>query len=224
MNINYIFNSEFKEQEFVKNTIKPNMLVFDIGAHYGKYTKLFSLLGCNVFAFEPVPGSFLKLKSLVESEKMSNVLLVNKAIYNIHNSTIMMNLFPEEVSSWNSIGKSPMGKDIVEQVNVPTITIDNFYKEMKLQNDIDYMKLDVEGSELFALQGMENLLEQKKIKYLQFEISELPLKGTGIKPKQIFDYLYSKDYRCYEILENGVIGNKIKNSNVFYDNYIAIPK
>ena len=60
----YQFDSELNEQKLVRNTVKEGMIIFDVGAHLGEYTKLFSLLVGSkgrVYAFEPTPGSFKKL-------------------------------------------------------------------------------------------------------------------------------------------------------------------
>ena len=88
---------------------------------------------------------------------------------------------------------------------------------------IDYLKLDVEGVEIDALNGASELLENKSIRYLQFEISKQMLEATNSKAKDMFDFLQNKGYECHVITDEGNIGEKATDSDAFYDNYIAFP-
>jgi hypothetical protein len=51
---------------------------------------------------------------------------------------------------------------------VPVVTIDSVIEDKKLDR-IDFMKMDIEGHELFALKGAMQALEAHKIKALSFE-------------------------------------------------------
>jgi FkbM family methyltransferase len=228
----YQFNSEIHEQKLVRRTVKAGMTVFDVGAHLGKYTKLFSLLaGDNgrVYAFEPTERSFKKLASAVSQYNCTNVMIINKAVYS-ENRNIILNEFPEEYSSWNSIGLPKM-KNIQDptitvpieiSTNVEAVTLDSFCQQHNI-NKIDYLKLDVEGAELEALIGASGLLENKAVCFLQFEISKPMLDGLNSKAKFIFDFLKAKGYECHTINEDGAVGCITSDSDSSYENYIALP-
>jgi len=223
---------EFHEQELVRRLVKEGMEVFDVGAHVGKYTTLFSLLVGSkgrIHSFEPTKISFEKLTLVVKEFACQNVVLLNKAVYS-KNCKVILHEFPEEYSAWNSLGLPQMGdprnpKQLVpikRSVEVEAITLDSFCQQSNIDK-IDYFKLDVEGSELQVLVGASNLFENKSVSYLQFEISRKMLQGLNTKAKFIFDFLGSKGYECHCIGVNGSIGAKISNSNSFYENYIAFP-
>ncbi len=228
----YRFDSELKEQALVRAVVRPGMTVFDVGANVGKYTRLFSeLVGeiGQVFAFEPDPYTQRQLEAAIAEGRMDNVRLRSEAITN-KAGVAQLNQFPEEYCSWNSLGhpRMPDPKDpsqlvpLVGSVEVPTVTLSGFCKAQKLER-IDYLKLDVEGAEILALEGARELLAKKAIRFLQFEISRNMLEGLKTNARRIFDYLGEWGYTCHAITESGTIGEKVTDSTAFYENYIAIP-
>ncbi len=231
-NDDYQFDSELSEQILVRNIVKKGMVVFDVGANMGKYTKLFSLLvGENgkVYAFEPSQNSFNIISSALNKSRCSNVNLFLKAVYS-KNTKVILNEFPDLYCSWNSLGKPRMVDPknekefvpIIKSVEVEAITLDSFCKENHISR-IDYLKLDVEGAEVFALEGALELLKNKAIRYLQFEISQKMLEGLSTKAQYVFDLLIANGYECHTIFKDGTIGDKVTDSNSFYENYIAFP-
>ncbi len=228
----YQFDSERKEQLLVRRLVKPGMTVLDVGANIGKYTKLLSLLvggTGRVFAFEPAPSSFQRIQTQVAVEKLANVVPINQAVCDCQ-GPITLHQFPEEYSSWNSLGRPRMEDPrdpsrlvpIVSEIQVEASTLDGFCRERGLDG-IDYLKLDVEGAELRALKGARQLLERKAIRYLQFEISQKMLEGLNTQAGLVFDFLAEHGYDCHAITEDGEIGARAVDSSAFYENYIAFP-
>jgi FkbM family methyltransferase len=209
------------------------MTVFDVGAHAGKYTKLFSLLvgeAGRVIAFEPTPGSAKRIASEVVEAGLKNVTLLQNAVAE-RSGVVALHQFPEEYSSWNGLGRPHMEDPrnhgqfvpIVGSLEVDAITLDEFCRDQRIER-IDYLKLDVEGAELRALQGARGLLERKAIGHLQFEISQKMLEGLSTTARPVFDYLASKGYECHAITDAGEVGQKVADSSAFYENYIAVPR
>ena len=226
------FDTEIREQQLVRRIVKAGMTVFDIGAHIGKYTRLFSILvgyEGKVYAFEPTESSFRKLASAVKQFGCTNVTLINKAVW-VQNRKVTLNEFPEEYSVWNSLGlpemKNPHDPKVTvpieRSVDVEAVTLDSFCQQNNIEN-IDYLKLDIEGSELEVLVGSSRLLENKAIRHLQFEISKPMLEGCKKKAKLVFDFLKSKKYECHTINDDGTIGSIVSDSDSYYENYIALP-
>ncbi len=132
----YAFDSEKKEQLLVRSRFRPGMVALDVGANIGKYTKLFSLLTGGegkVFAFEPDPGSVRRLRDLVARDGLENVTIINAAVSDAAGQAIL-NQFPTEYSSWNSLGRPQMEDPrnpsafvpIVGSVEVETVTLDEY--------------------------------------------------------------------------------------------------
>src|SRR5664280_627600 len=69
------------ETEWVRKVVKPGMVCYDLGAHWGYYTHLLSQLtgpSGKVFAFEPDPDNRLKLEKRVAG--LGNVTIVPVAV------------------------------------------------------------------------------------------------------------------------------------------------
>ncbi len=229
---NYWFDTEQREQRLVRQFVRPGMTFFDVGAHIGRYTRLFSVAAGptgRVFAFEPTPTTATKLARAIREEKMDNVELVRAAVSD-KSGTAVMHLFPEEYSTWNGLGVPRMEDPknpakfvpIASEVPVPALRLDEFCKDRGIDH-IDYFKLDVEGVEYKALLGLENLLKRQAIGALQFEVSKKMLEGLNTTAAPVFKLLESYGYVCHSIGEQGEIGPKVSDSDSFYENYIALP-
>ncbi|MBW4558381.1 MAG: FkbM family methyltransferase [Trichormus sp. ATA11-4-KO1] len=229
---NHISKYETSEQLLVKKIVKQGMVVFDVGANVGDYSILLSkLVGepGTVYSFEPASDTFNKLQERICQFNCSNIYSIQKAVYS-KNNQIEFNEFPEDFSVWNSIGKpkmlDPNGTGeyvpIIKTEIVETITLDCFCKQHNIQK-IDYLKIDVEGAESDVLQGAIESLQKKAIRFIQFEISQKMLEGLNREAKSTFEILIKNGYECHRITHSGDIGEEVKNSNSFYENYIAFP-
>ena len=229
---NYFSVYEKSEQRLVTRLVKPGMLVFDIGANIGDYSILLSkLVGSSgkVYSFEPASTTFNQLQERLISLKINNVYEFKKAFYS-DDTQIEFNEFPDDFSVWNSIGKpqmlDPQGSGqyvpITNTEIVEAIKLDSFCLENSIDH-IDYLKIDVEGAESDVLEGSRELLKNKSIRYIQFEISQKMLEGLNRIAKSTFDILIENGYECHRITEEGNIGEVVVDSNSFYENYIAFP-
>ena len=229
---NYWFDTEKREQLLVRQFVRPRMTFFDVGAHIGRYTRLFSLAAGpsgRVFAFEPTPTTAAKLARAMREEKMENVELIRAAVSQ-KSGTAVLHLFPEEYSTWNGLGLPRMEdpKDqtkfvpIASEVPVPAVRLDEFCRSRGIER-IDYFKLDVEGMEHQALLGLEEMLKTQAIGALQFEVSKKMLEGLDTTAAPVFKLLESHGYHCHSIGEQGEVGPKVSDSDSFYENYTALP-
>lgn len=221
MSNTYTFDFEHKEQALAKNLIKPGMTVFDVGANIGHFTRLYSELVKDfghVYSFEPSKDTFDKLQ---KNAALQNVKLINLALY----SSIGTHLFYEfepGFGVFNSLQVPNIEHRPVRSIFVQTITLDEFCRQNNIF-EIDFLKLDTEGAELDILKGSKELLSQKKIKSIQFEISIAFLNGFQLIPLQVFNYLQDYGYECHIINQDGSIGVEVKDTDTYQDNFIAFP-
>jgi FkbM family methyltransferase len=140
----------------------PLKTIFDVGANFGqtacRFAKAFPL--AEIWSFEPVPTSFVRLQKAVNS--LSQVRVFNCALGDSQ-GTIRINLATNAGS--NSI--RPI-KDTKGTVDISIDTLDNIC-DSKQVDIIDLLKIDVEGFELPVLQGASRRLGSEKIRYVYAE-------------------------------------------------------
>jgi len=126
--------------------VEPKLgdIVFDIGAYVGDTALWFSkAVGPQgkVYAFEPEPSNFAKLKANLERNKVTNVIPLQLAL--------------SETEGEMQVA-SAAGSSVITQagtgLSVKVTTIDKFVEANKLPR-VDFIKMDVEGHELKVLKG-----------------------------------------------------------------------
>lgn len=137
--------------------IRPNDVVYDIGAAFGLYTIPFGLFAQQVFGFEPYPLHAEFLRANIELNSLSNTQVIESAV---SNTTKPLTLFFQ--GRCPSLIKNRHSKS----TEVPSLILDDFVKSHPAPNLI---KMDIEGGEYFALEGMQELLSQKQPHLLQIE-------------------------------------------------------
>jgi len=145
------------ETELIKKETKEGDVVLDLGANIGYYTLIFAkLVGENgkVFAFEPDPDNFAILKKNIEINGYKNVTLIQKAVSNKAGKGKLY------LSKYNKGAHAIYDKnDNSKFVEVETIRLDDYFKN---NNRVDFIKMDIEGAEGLAIQGMPLVLKDNK--------------------------------------------------------------
>ncbi len=182
--------------------LKPGMTVIDAGANIGQYTLLAATLvgdRGSVHSFEPVPATFEKLSQHVAANHLGNVSINQVALWN-QPTVLTLGLADDMV---NNIGSYSTGVvDIKTAVAAKGLPLDQYATEQGLER-VDLIKMDIEGAELCALQGMETILRRDH-PLLLLEINRLALERLGYVPAEIWSFLTRKlDYTAYEITLSG---------------------
>lgn len=223
-------NKEVCRVEFkaIEKIVKAGNIVFDIGANAGIFAVFLSRLvsgNGRVYAFEPVPQTYWRLKETIALNRCANITAVEKAILDKEGAS-SMNIFNDEYSVWNTFGRpvmsSPQGNITPNRViEVSCDTIDNFCFNQNIAK-INFLKVDVEGFEKHVFSGAQHFLKEHLIEYICFEISEDPLKGAGIAAPEVFSLLEGYGYLVYEFDEyRNIFCGPIHSCHKPYANYFA---
>ena len=205
---------------FLKNLKTP--VIFDVGANVGQTVERFKKLNVNsiIHSFEPVKKDF---KILTEKFKDDNSIYLNnfalgeknykKKFFsnNLPGSSSFSPLTPRtkwvKQRSWQH--KIDPDKILDESFDCQIMTLDDYCKKKKIEN-IDILKIDTQGYEDQVLQGAQNLIENKKINYIELEI--------------IFNKIYEKKLNFFDIEKYlnpfGYELFAIQNPGNLYDDYI----
>ncbi len=196
-----IISRDFYKPEFlaIQKLVKRGDTTFDVGANVGIFSALLSRqVGSegSVYAFEPVQETFCRLLENLGLNHCQNVS-ANQMALSSKPGSLTMNVFEPKYSAWNSFGHPQFGE--VKPINtekVKTISLDKFCKERQI-GKINFLKIDVEGFEKDVLQGTADLLQKGAVDVLSFEVSGIPLKGSGGTVRDSFDLLKSFGYNSY---------------------------
>ena len=177
------------ENESVKwceKYVQPGAVVLDVGAHLGYYTRIFSqLVGESgvVFAFEPCPENYPILKHNLSAASFHNVKIINKAVSEQNGSASLFISSGHSMHSLNAGFEDEQGK-----VDVETIALDSFFAENNIDN-VDFIKIDVEGAEPLVLRGMKRLVSKSPSLKMLIEYNPIALRAGNHDPLEFLAML-----------------------------------
>src|ERR671914_1647967 len=155
------------EDDIIKRfTPKEGDIVVDIGAHIGLYTIISSKrVGTKgkVVAIEAHPGNFEMLNSNIKLNQLTNVIPLN---YAVHSKETKVKLYLPSGESGFTKYNTIMPNWINTQekfVEVNANTLDYLLQLNQIrQEEVNWIKIDVEGAEFEVLKGATNVLSKSK--------------------------------------------------------------
>jgi FkbM family methyltransferase len=218
LNVFKYINNKFNTEE--------QILIFDVGAHTGNYsTALYNFFKekAIIHAFEPAKKTHIQL--LIHLNDNKQIIANNFGLGDSEKYQILYS--NEDCSGLASVYKRKLDHlgcylNKLEKVKLSTIDI---YCKANNINRIHFLKLDIEGHELNALNGASQMLNEKRIEVIQFEFG-----GCNIDSRTYFRdffYLLKNNYTIYRILKDGLLEIPIyKEQYEIFDtiNYLAILK
>ncbi len=215
------FQNEFVSGEhyvidkvLTKILTNDNVIIFDVGANVGNYSISIvnHLIVQKVYSFEPNPITFEQLKNNTKSFK--NIHVINAGLGDKNAAMEIYTYKDEQTTEHASLYKTVLTelhkKQEIDSINVNIYTIDSFCNKENI-NQIDFLKIDTEGHEFAALEGAKEMLNNDKIKIIQFEFNEM----------NVISRVFLKDF--YEILSDFNIfrmdSNRLIYLPVYYPSY-----
>lgn len=190
-------NSKFEPYEtaVVKQLLKEGDIVLDIGANIGYYTLLFSrLVGeiGKVYAFEPDPSNYQLLQKNIISNNIKNTVLFNKGVSNKSGASTLF------LCSGNK-GMHRAYPSILCDDKIPIEMVMLDEETNILNHKIDFLKIDIEGFEYQALQGMKKILKNNQELKILTEFSPTAIVESGYDPSDYLDLLEEYDFTIYSV-------------------------
>jgi FkbM family methyltransferase len=168
------------------------------GAHVGIWTVPMALSrpAATVHAFEASPHTYWQLRSNIEANSTTNILATNAAVA-AHDGTIGFQA-PRNASVFGRIKSNTdsNGRYVEsENIEVPCMRLATYCQKHGI-NEIEFLKIDVEGAELFVLRGLLPLLSTHRVHYIWTEIdSDDQIVAGNIK--QLYELAESCGYSFY---------------------------
>ncbi len=188
--------------------VPRDAVVLDVGAHAGQITKLLSRLAADgrVYAIEPASYARAILRTVVWWHRLGNVAVVPVAL---GAETRLERLFsPIKASGAIGFGLAHLGaseapdRPVAEEVVVQT-TIDELTAELALDR-LDFIKADIEGSEMRLLTGAQRTIERFR-PCLLLELDSTRLARVGDRVADAFAFLQARGYRAFAQRQAGAL-------------------
>lgn len=133
-------------QRFLRDTLRPGDVFYDVGAHHGFFSLAAARLGASVYAFEPVEANLRRLQRNIELNG-ADVEVVAAAVSDAAGRLGLAR------------GKSSAQWRTEPGDEVTSVTLDDFARNHPAPRVV---KIDVEGAELRVLRGAERLLREHR--------------------------------------------------------------
>lgn len=180
--------------------ISDGAIVFDVGANKGDWTKSALTLGPKiVYMFEPQRSCIEKYLRPMES---SRCRAVHSAIGDCDGEVDFYS--PGEDAGNASIynrRETYFSEQTFRCSKVQMSTIDEFVKTRNISR-VDFLKIDVEGHELFVLKGAIDSIKSRIIRAISFEFGS-PSIYSKVFFRDIWDFLTENNYRIHRIIPGG---------------------
>ncbi|MDO8499665.1 MAG: FkbM family methyltransferase [bacterium] len=157
----------------------------------GGYNGIFGLISAKVnptaevFIFEPEPENFKHIQNNITLNGLANVTVLRMAISD-KKGTVK---FRDHAGG---TGGNIAETDGLEDIEVACTTIDSWLEENKKTPTL--IKLDIEGAEFRALQGMSKLLTMSSDLKILLEVHQMFLERFGNSEKEIWKLFQNMKY------------------------------
>ena len=214
---------EAAERKFVRQTLKPGDVFFDIGANLGLFTltaaRRVGPVG-HVYAFEPSEREVLHLRRNLELNQLSNVTVITQAVSDEcgtarfaiaadgGNNSLRKNVHPQQqIQAWQ---------------DVEVITLDAFVAAHTVPR-VDMMKIDVEGAEVNVLRGAAHLLNGSHPPTILCEFCDATAAGFNSSGQALYDTFVSYGYQLFGLPESdqGMLTPAPRQAHYDYENLVG---
>ena len=224
---------ERAERAFYVEYVREGMTVFDVGAHVGQFTLMFSSLvghldgqGC-VHAFEAGSEAFARLTNTCQVAGVRNVVLNHLALAE-KEGKVRLNVYDDDHLAWSTQALRPLenyGIDVhpVSTEETPASTVDLYCEQNKVTS-IDLLKIDVEGAELQVLLGAKQMLASHRVACVAFEFGQTTF-VMGNEHAQLETYLNEMGYRIHNVVAGDpVFPGRYSAMTAQFSMHIATPE
>jgi FkbM family methyltransferase len=215
-----------KDVELFQQWINPGMNVVDIGANIGHHTVVFSKL----------VGPKGRVLAVEAQQLLSRIVQVNAFVNGLRNVEVLhaalghkkgvVHMNPVDYfvdTNFGSLGLSTEKKDgeAVTMVRLTDVMNDPTRQDMR----IGFIKMDIQGSELFALKGARDILKRDR-PIIFSEISPVQMKNAGYDYREVYAFLNDLSYDILHPSDPDIAAGGIKKWQGGNDEWdvLAVPR
>jgi FkbM family methyltransferase len=161
----------------------------DVGANLGYFSLIWSAAkkGNSATAFEAAPRNLEILWHNVGVNRLEHAIDVHSQAVGMNHGVMDFDPGPQDQTGWGGLQLNPA--EHTHKVEV--VRLD----EVLGDEQIDLLKIDIEGADTWALQGAERLLRNRQIRYVLWEQNQQRMQALNIPEERAIEFLMSVGYQ-----------------------------
>lgn len=173
--------------QFKTNSLAP--IIIDAGSNIGLSVIYFKLLYPNakITTFEPDFENFKYLE--LNTKALANITLHQKALSN----EVGEKLFYRNLLSGNLQGSFVKNDNSNSNIILETDILSSY-----INNEVDLLKIDVEGSEFQVVSELINRSKQKYIKSVIVEYHQIKTENSDLELQNFIDLFENNSFQCVQ--------------------------
>lgn len=194
---------ESEETQVIRQIARHMDTMLDIGANIGWYSLMAAKINhrARIHAFEPIPATYGRLiDNCTLNGFEQQQLQCHNFGFSVESGSFPFYFYPE--GGVNASMQNLANREDAKIVDCELRTLDSVLDWLPANGRIDFVKCDVEGNELFVLQGGLTLLSQHK-PILLCELLRKWSASFGYHPNEAIDLLHGIGYKAYTAASAG---------------------
>ena len=175
-------------EQIVRHALRGGLMI-DAGANYGYFSLLWAAAAPKnrVLAFEAAPGNQLALSRNVALNGFDSQIEIRKVALGKETGTLPFAPATRGQTGWGTFSNVATETTIEAAV----LPLDDCVSP---SDEIELLKIDVEGADTWVLLGARKLLENQRIKHIYFEHNKECMRLLGIPESEALDFLRAINY------------------------------
>ncbi len=207
------------EVRFLRSQAHGCDVLFDVGANRGKWTQhaLAATKEAQIYCFEPLPALYQTLLA----NQFPRRVVCNQFGLSDETGERQMNLTTTSLYGRRPNPDSGPASSLTETVRLSTL--DEYCAEQGVEQ-IDLLKLDVEGHELAVLRGGQQMIREGRIKRIQFEYGPCNI-YSRVLLRDLFTFFEDQEYDVYKITPRKLVKQRAYDprlENFQYKNFAVL--
>ncbi len=186
---------------YIGKVLKPGEHFLDIGANIGIVSLIASRSVGNtgkVYSVEALPATRKLLEENIALNEAQNIKVVPFALLDKTGEVQFFGSIDGNIGGSSLSAQGQKGAPVI----VEGRTLDSLLADGTIER-CDVMKMDIEGAEILALQGMKNLFANHKPRAVMIEIADEHLAQFSAKPADVIEFFTNHGYLWYEAKPDG---------------------
>ncbi len=208
-------------EKIISKLVQESKTLIDIGANVGFYSCLAAAVNpsISIYAFEPNPKVRIRLANNLIKNNFSG--RVSVLPFGLANTSKISEFYVPPLSGTGagSLRELHPEEGEAEKFSVSVKPLDKLLSDIE---NLDLIKMDIEGAEFEALQGARNLIEKHK-PVIIVELLRKWMLPFGSHPQNVVEFLSARDYMCFAIEDLGLRQISIIDEVTSETNFLFFP-